>query len=180
MSDDVLLELNIKYAGYVEGMVRRHYKLECMKALDDAGIHVNVFGDGWVDDDYIFSDNIVLHERIKVDKLMDLIGQAKISLCFIPWYKKGCSEKNFDSMLNGALCVTDRSEYLEKNYKDGYNIVFFDLNSPEQMAADIRWLLDNPDEAEKIARRGYYTARKYDTWKCRFVKVLEIMHDICK
>lgn len=178
VSEEELLLLNTGYAGYIEGQVRRHFKLEGIKALDDEGVHVDVFGDGWEDDDYHFSDNISLHERIEVEKMMDLIGRSKISLCFIPWYKKGCSEKNFDSMLNGALCVTDRSEYLDENYRDGYNIIYFDLNNPKQMAADVKWLLNNPYEAEIIARRGYYTARKNDTWNCRFDKVIEVMKDV--
>lgn len=178
MSDSGLLDLNKKYAGYIEEMVRRHYKLEGMKALDEAGVHVHIYGKGWEDDDYRFSGNIELHGRIKRDELMDIIGQSKISLCFIPWFKKGCSEKNFDSMLNGALCVTDRSEYLEENYTDGYNIIYFDLNNPAQMAADIKWLLDNQEQAEIISKRGYYTAGKHDTWNCRFDKLIKILGDI--
>ncbi len=159
-------------------MIRRYFKLEGIKTLDNEGVHVDVFGDGWEDDDYQFSENITFHGRIKVEELMSIIGRAKISLCFIPWFKKGCSEKNFDSMLNGALCVTDRSEYLEKNYRDGYNVVYFDLNDPAQMAADIKWLLQNPDEAEIIARRGYNTAKENNTWECRFEVILQKMKEI--
>ena len=106
---------------------------------------------------------------------MNMIGNAKISLCFIPWYKNGCSEKNFDSMLNGCLVVTDRSGYLTENYRDGDNIIYFDLNNPEQMAADVKWLLDNIPQAEAIAERGFETAKEYDTWECRFEKVLNVM-----
>ena len=81
-------------------------------------------------------------------------------------------------MLNGALCVTDSSEYLKINYKDGYNIVFFDLNNPSQMAADIKWLLANPESAQEIAQRGYETCLKYDTWNNRFDFVISKMMDV--
>lgn len=178
LTDDVLLQLNVNYATHIENAVRRYYKLEGIKALDDVGVHVDIYGLDWEDEDYPFSDNITIHERIRVEELMDLIGRARISLCFVPWFKKGCSEKNFDSMLNGALCVTDRSEYLLEHYKDGYNIIYFDLNNPTQMAADIRWLLDNPDEAEIIAKRGFNTAKMYDTWNNRFDNVIRTMVDV--
>ncbi|MCR5634426.1 MAG: glycosyltransferase, partial [Lachnospiraceae bacterium] len=127
------------------------------------------------DDEIVLSDNIVLHDRISCTDIMDKIRQAKISLCFTPWFKNGCSEKNFDSMLNGALCVTDKGKYLENHYIDGYNIIFFDLSNPTQMAADIKWLLDNPDQASIIAQRGYETASMYDTWENRFDFVYETM-----
>ena len=172
---NLLLQLNTLCAKSIEQHVRRHFKLEGIKALDKAGVHVDIYGNAWMDKNYPFTDNITIHNRVKRDRLMNIIGQARISLCFIPWFKKGCSEKNFDSMLNGALCVTDKSEYLYENYKDGYNIVFFDLNNPDQMAADIKWLLDNPQEASIIARRGYETAKKHDDWDCRFDFVLQKM-----
>lgn len=168
VSDERLYQLSIKYAGNIENIVRRYFKLEGIKALDEAGVHVDIYGVGWEDEDYHFSDNIIIHDRIKREVLMNMIGNAKISLCYIPWFKKGCSEKNFDSMLNGSLCVSDRSEYLMDHYKDGYNIVYFDLDNPAQMASDVRWLLNNPKEAERIAKEGYNTAKKYDTWNNRF------------
>jgi spore maturation protein CgeB len=68
--------------------------------------------------------------------------------------------------------------YLQKNYHDGYNIVYSDLDNPEQMAADVKWLLENPESAEKIAMRGYETAKKYDTWECRFKYVIERMQEV--
>ena len=169
VSDDVLLTLNLQAAPYIENHIRRHFKLAGMHALDRAGIHVEIYGgDSWIDKDDPFSDNIHINPRISSDELNSMICNAKISLCFIPWYKRGCSEKNFDSMLNGALCVSDKSEYLEEHYRDGENIIFFDLGNPEQMASDIKWLLGHPDKAESIARKGMETALKYDTWKERF------------
>ena len=49
------------------------------------------------------------------------------------------------------------------------------------MAADIKWLLNNPKQAEIIAERGYHPARKNDTWNSGFDKIVEIMRIIlCK
>jgi glycosyltransferase involved in cell wall biosynthesis len=177
VTDAELYDINENIAGFIENEVRRITKLEGMKALSDLGISVQVYGTNWIDEDYPFGESIQIHDRIGREELMEIIGHAKISLCFVPWYKRGCSEKNFDSMLNGALCVSDRSEYLMENYKDGYNIVFFDLGNPQQMAADIKWLLDNPDAAETIAHNGYETAKANDTWGHRFSKIMEIIEN---
>ena len=178
LSEEDVLELNKNVAIYLENVIRRKTKLWGLKALDDAGIKVEVYGGGFEDEEIQFSDNIKLFDRIPLAELMPLIGMSKISLCFIPWYKRGCSEKNFDSMLNGALCVSDRSEYLDEHYTDGYNIIFFDLNNPSQMAADVKWLLSNPEAAAKIAQRGYETARENDDWNNRFDYVLKVMEEM--
>ena len=80
-------------------------------------------------------------------------------------------------MLNGALCVSDHSEYLDDHYKDGENIIYFDLNNPKQMALDVKWLLEHPDAAQMIATRGYKTAKTYDQWENRFEHVLEVIEN---
>ena len=178
LNDEKMFIFSTKYEGNIETYIRRFYKLEGIKALDDEGVRVDIYGTQWDDENYVFSDNIHVHNRIGIEELMNIIGHAKISLCFIPWFKNGCSEKNFDSMLNGALCVSDRSGYLEENYRDGDNIVYFDLNNPKQMAADIKWLLKNPDAAAKIAQRGYETAMAYDTWYKRYEKVVDYAYHI--
>lgn len=162
----------------IENSLRHKTKLEGMKTLDNAGVHVEVYGNGWIDPECPFSDNIVIHNRIDIKELLNKTANAKIALCFMPWFKKGCSEKNFDAMLNGALCVSDASEYLKINYKDGDNIVYFNLDDPSQMAADIKWLLANPDIAQGIAQRGYETCIKYDTWNNRFDFVISKMLDV--
>ena len=169
VSEDVLLTLNLSAAPYIENAIRRYFKLLGMHALDKAGIHVEIYGgDSWVDSKNPFSDNIHINPRISSSELNSIISDAKISLCYIPWYKKGCSEKNFDSMLNGALCVSDKNMYLSEHYNDRENIVFFDMNAPDKMVADVKWLLEHDEEAERIAHNGYLTAGKYDTWKVRF------------
>lgn len=177
VDEHTLYTLKSNISLYIECYVRRMYKLEGIKALDDEGIHVDIYGDHWEDEEYPFSDNIVIHQRVDRETMMELVGGAKISLCFIPWFKKGCSEKNFDSMLNGAVCVSDHSEYLDDHYKDGENIIYFDLNNPKQMALDIKWLLEHPDAAQMIATRGFKTAKIYDQWENRFEHVLEVIEN---
>ena len=178
LSEEQIYNLHTNTAIYIETTVRRHTKLSGMKALDDSGIRVEVYGGFWDCEDCPFSENINIHERIDIAELLVKACDAKITLCFMPWFKKGASEKNFDAMLNGSLCVTDSSEYLKQNYVDGKNIVYFDLNNPAQMAADIKWLLTNPEAASVIAQRGYETASKYDTWNNRFDFILEKMTEV--
>lgn len=175
LADYEMLEIYIQVSRFIESKVRRIYKLAGMHALDRAGVHVEIYGGGWEDKEEPYSDNIVIHDRILPQKLLKKLCDAKISLCYTPWFKRGCSEKNFDSMLNGAVCVTDKTEYLKEKYTDGKNIVYFDLNDPEQMAADVKWLLEHTEYMEKIAAEGYNTAKTYDSWEKRYEYICGIM-----
>ncbi len=164
----------------IEHTVRRFFKLRGIKALDDAGIKVDIWGSNWNDDDIPFSDNVTVHRFIPPKEVMEICGDAKISLVFIGWQKRGCSEKNFDSFLNRACCVSDSTEYLLEHYKDGDNIVYFDLHNMEQMAADVKYLLEHIEAAQVIADRGYETALKYDSWDVRYDQIYKMMLNECE
>lgn len=169
-------------AIYIETTVRREFALSAMHALDRAGVHVVVYGgkERWVEADNPYSENIDVRERVPVQELLEEIGKAKISLCFIPWFKRGASEKNFDALINGTLCVTDESEYLKERYIDGENIIYFDLRNPDQMAADVKWLLEHPDVLDDIAYKGYCIAKEYDSWNVRYKQICEKILDVIR
>ncbi|ETP71813.1 hypothetical protein UYO_2202 [Lachnospiraceae bacterium JC7] len=169
------LFVNRQVSRCVEDIVRREYKLMVMHALDMADIKVDVYGTGWVDEERPFSDNIRIHERVSPAECHKLVGDAKIDLSIMPWFKKGSSEKPFAGMMNGAVCVSDTSTYLEENYIDGIDIMLFDLNHIEKAVQDIMWLLANPKEAEIIAMNGHHHVMENDGTDARIKQLLEIM-----
>lgn len=177
VDNELLYKLYVthKVSRYIEDIVRRKYKLLIMHALDDAGIKVDIYGDGWTDDEKPFTDNIRIHNRVSPLECHKLIGNAKIDLSIMPWFKRGSSEKPFAGMLNGAVCVSDSSTYLKNNYIDGTDIMLFDLDQIEKAAYDIQWLLNNPDEAEIIAKNGYYHAIDTDSTDARIKQIVEMI-----
>ena len=168
LSEEQKRMLHIDYAHFIEIPIRRHFKQLGMRALSEAGVKVEVYGYDWLADDYEFGDNIKIHSFIPSKDCNLLAGQAKICLNFMPWFKDGSSERVFNSMLNGAVSISDRSTYLTEHYTDGKDIVYYDLKNPEQMVMDIQWLLAHPTESKKIAEAGYDMARSHDSWECRF------------
>ncbi|MBO6241728.1 MAG: glycosyltransferase family 1 protein [Butyrivibrio sp.] len=171
ITPDDLYQLYFNFSSELESSIRRHFKLEGMKALSDLGINVLTFGKGWDDQSYSFSDNIIRHDRIPMHELSSLLANSKIALCFMPWIKNGVGEKNLNALLSGAICVSDYNSYLATRYIDGKNIIYFDLANPKQMALDIKWLLSHEQAAETIACNGYNTALKYDTWEERYSEI---------
>ncbi len=180
LTHEQLLDIMTMAARPIEHTVRRFFKLRGIKALDDAGVRVDLWGENWSDNEISFSDNITVHEFVPTEDVLRVCGDAKVSLVFIGWQKRGCSEKNFDSFLNRAVCVSDSTEYLLKHYKDGDNIVYFDLHNMNQMAADVKYLLEHLDVAQEIADRGYNTALKYDCWDVRYDQIYKLICGECR
>lgn len=179
VDDETLYDLfvNKRVSRCIEDIVRREYKLMIMHALDMAGIKVDIYGYGWEDEEKPFSDNIRIHERVSPAECHKLIGDAKIDLSIMPWFKKGSSEKPFAGMMNGAVCVSDTSTYLEENYMDGIDIMLFDLKHIEKAVHDIMWLLANPKEAEIIAMNGHHHVMENDGTDARIRQLIAIMSE---
>lgn len=163
-------------AASVERTARRFYKQAAMQALDRAGIPVEVYGNFWTDENHTYGRHIHFHGRIPSAECNRLIGHARICLNIMPWFKNGSNERIYNTMLNGALCVIDESAYMKKRFQDGRELVFFNMERPEQLAADIRWLLEHPVEAAEIAKRGK-AAVCHDTWADRFDELLFILEE---
>lgn len=175
---NILLKLNLEAAPYIEIYVRREFQLRTILELDRAGICVELYGKNWDMEESRFSDNIHIHSWITSDECNQAVGRAKIALNCMPWYKEGCSERVFNNMLNGAVCVTDTSTYLTGRFNHGKELIFYNLDSLNEMAKVVKYLLDNTKVAEQIADRGRKAAIENDTWTKRLEKILEFANKI--
>ena len=149
-----------------------------MRLLDQAGIRVEVYGSGWEASDYSYGETIRFHPWTTSEECNALAGQAKLLLNFLPWFKDGCSERVFNNMLGGGICLTDESPYLKERFTDGRELIFFSLGNLPQLAADISWLLDHPKEASHIAETGFHAAKAHDTWGHRLRQICGMAEQI--
>ena len=161
---------------FVDKTVRRYFKIQGMHLLDEAGIHVEVYGEKWTEGGETFSDNIRFHGRVSSAECNRLTTRAKIALNYMPWYKHGASERVFNSMIGGALCVSDRCLYLEERYVPDEEMVFFDLSDQAAMVSRIKSLLDDPKGSAAIARAGMERALREDTWTVRMQQIMDFMN----
>lgn len=176
LSFDIQKKLIIDYGFILMHNVRRHFKLLAMHALERTGAYIEIRGDGWNDDGEIWAPNVHIRGRVSSEECNRLSGDAKIGLNFMPWYKRGCSERVFNIMLNASVCLTDTSEYLLERFQHGNEVVYFNYEDMDGLVADVRFLLDNPEVAEAIAARGYKVSRENDTWKHRMREIYDTIN----
>ena len=82
-----------------------------------------------------------------------MLGKAKIGLNCMLWFKDGCSERVFNIMLNGAVCLTDTSKYLLERFEHGNELVFYDLEDMEEMKQNVRGCLIIPMQQARLHRK---------------------------
>ena len=161
---------------FVDLSVRFYFRAEVIARLADSGIKVHTFGAGWDMLECRHPENIITAGNVSSQECLDMISRSKISVNVMPWFKQGAHDRVFNSMLNGAVCVTDTSGYLKDNFIDGENIIFYNLENIDAAADKIKRLLTNHDELEHIAENAYKICAENHKWEMRTNNVIEWMN----
>jgi hypothetical protein len=166
ISDQDLL-LCMENMIFIDLYVRFHFRGEVVKVLVDNGIKVHVVGSGWELLDCEHPENIIHLGAKSSLGCLNTIADSKLSLNVMPWFKEGAHDRVFNSMVNGAVCISDESLWMLDNLKGGEEIVFYRLNKLEKLPMLVKELLADQDRLQRIADRGYGKAREEHTWAAR-------------
>ena len=152
---------------FIDLYVRYTIRGRAMQELADGGIKVHVFGDGWERLKCKHPENLIVMNNLDSVGCLKKLCQTKISLNVMPWFKDGAHDRIFNSMLNGAVCMTDSSVYLDSILHDGIDCSIYSLTQMDRLPEIARALLANPDKMQSIADEGYELAQAGHTWTHR-------------
>lgn len=153
--------------------VRGYYQKNVIEALASAGIHVEIYSSrGWKEVEEKYPHYIHVHEVVEPEECIKLMCNSKITLNILPWFKYGAHERIYNAMLNGSVCVSDTSEYLETNFDNGKNIVLYKLDQLDGLVQNVQMLLSSPEYAKHIIE-NQKKAVANSTWKDRKRAILE-------
>ena len=134
-------------------------------ALKDRGIHVEAFGYGWPNGPLPTEDMIRMYSKSKINLGFGGVAGHQDTYCL-----KG---RDFEITMSGGLYLTEHNPELEKVYDVGKEIITY--TSFDDLVAKISYLLSNPEEAERIRKRGFQRAHTEHTWEMRFEKIFMLM-----
>lgn len=159
---------------FIDLYVRYTFRGRAVQELVDAGIKVHVFGDGWQLLECRQAQNLMIMNSLDSVGCLKKLCQTKLSLNVMPWFKDGAHDRIFNSMLNGAVCLTDSSIYLDNILQDCVNCGLYTLKNMERLPEIAAGLLADPGLMQKIADGGYETARAGHTWAHR----AQVLHEL--
>lgn len=169
---DEMLKTIIHENRHIDMNVNAYYRKELVAVLVRNGIHVTVYGNGWDDPDLTCHEAFHYGGLIPQEECIQKMHESKIVLNSLPWFKDGTHDRIVNAMLCGAVCVTDKSIYLEEEYKDGENIVFYDLDQMDELPSIVRDLLHHPERASRIATAGFEKVALHHTWDERATELV--------
>lgn len=160
---------------FLDMYIRFYFRGEAIRILTEAGYPVHVFGNGWEDLVCAKRENLRIGGGLDSLGCLQKIGDGKISLNVMPWFKDGAHDRIFNSMLNGAVSLTDSSVYLDGYLREKENAVVYSLKELEKLPGLVEELLQNEKKMQEIADAGFEMAGKYHTWEQRAMEIIKIL-----
>ena len=163
---------------FIDAYIRFYFREKIIKTLVDHKINIHCVGKGWNRLQCKHPEYLTFEEGQLSKGCLERIANAKISLNIMPWFKDGAHDRVFNSMANGAVCVTDTSRYLCCELTDRENVIFYDLSNIEALPDLVNSILQNPKKAKKIARNAYTLTMRKHTWANRANDLLRFIHTL--
>ena len=153
---------------FIDLYVRNYWRGKAVRTLVNAGIPVHVVGKGWEElEDVRHPECLKLHPQTASVTCLEMLADAKVSLNVMPWFKDGAHDRVFNSILNGAVCVTDPSCYLEEELHEGEGVCYVALEGMAALPEKVKDLLQNDSGRNEIVQRGRAIVEQKHTWAQR-------------
>lgn len=152
---------------FIDLYVRHYFRGEVVKTLVDSGQKVYCFGAGWDLLDCEHPENIMNGNVLDSLGCLQQISRSKISLNVMPWFKDGAHDRVFNSMLNGAVSLSDGSRYMDEILRDGTDYIKYDLSKLEELPGKVSELLGDREKWEFITKTAWRKASRGHTWADR-------------
>lgn len=153
---------------FIDLYVRNYWRGKVVRTLVNAGVKVDAVGKGWEElEDVARPENLIVHPQTDSLTCLQMIQRSKVSVNVMPWFKDGAHDRVFNSVLNGAVCVTDKSKYLCEELSEGEGVCYFDLQQLESLAEKVQDLLKKEELRKDIVERGAKKVLEKHTWAKR-------------
>lgn len=147
--------------------IMSYYREKVIRVILDTGLPLTVYGESWKKSPFAADKKLTIRPAVTPEESLSELSEAKLSLNIMAWHKDGFTERIANSMLQRSVVVSDKSSCLTEQYRDGEELLLFDLEELSALPERIKKLLSEDAKREAIAERAYERAIREDTWKQR-------------
>lgn len=164
----------------VDSYAVSYFREKVIETLIENGISVTVYGNGWEKRKCMQNPNFCYGGLVKPSDVLELMKDSKIVLSTMTWFKDGSHDRVFHGMMAGAVCITDYSKYISEVVNDGENGFIFELDNMDKLVQDVKSILNETYDNEKIAEVGRKCAIENHMFDNRVDFILSLLSDMCR
>lgn len=143
-----------------DAYVRNLRRKQTVEALVKAGQPLALYGQGW---EQIGAQS---GGMLSYENYVNRIGDYRFALHCMPGFVCGGHDRIGNAMQNGAVCISDRTQYTRSRYEQGDPVyVGYETGQTDELISQCEYYLFHTQEAEEIASAGKRYAEEHDTWE---------------
>ncbi|NBH13895.1 glycosyltransferase family 1 protein [Lachnospiraceae bacterium] len=154
--------------------IMSYYREKIVRALLDAGIELQVYGDSWNYAPFAQHPCLKRHTQVNIRESLQIMRQSKISLNVMSWHKDGLTERLLNSMLCKSVVLSDSSRRLKEEFTDQEDLILFDLQELNGLPGRVKRFLEDHERLQRIAENGYHKAVNKHLWTNRAEQFLRM------
>lgn len=158
--------------AFIDTYVRMRRRHDIIDALLKNGITVDVFGSGWEEFDTDYPENLIRHDAMDMEHLLEEITDSKIVLNIMPLFPDGSHERIFLTMCAGSVCFTDKNPYLEECFDDKKELFFYSLDNLDLLAEQVKAILNGEYPVNDMLNHALSLVTKQHGWQTRADEIL--------
>ena len=172
---DDRLRVFVSSCSYIERIVSSHFRNLILENAVESGEHLVLYGNGWDKCRWIHKSNVEYRGFVASGDILPLMGDTRIVLNSMPWFKDGSHERIFNGMINGCVVATDMNPYLYETL-DKDAIIGFELNDNDlhSLGKRISDCLSDKDKLSEMSLAARREGEKH-SW---YARADEIYNDI--
>ncbi len=151
----------------VEHLIRGRRRMALLKILDDAGLAVDIYGEGWRQG--LFK-NHRLRGKLDFDGVLNVMARSKI--VFNARAIPGSHERIPSGMMAGALVLSDFSSCVASEFSDGEELRLYRWTRRASLPEIVKGVLADAEGSARIAAQGMGKAKRDCSWQGRAGLVL--------
>ncbi len=171
-AEEFALFMNAMYA--VDAYIRNYFRKQVTDRLLAQKIPVTVMGSGWEKYRHPGERWLKREPEVVFGLSFERIARAHVLLNVAPIFNRGMHDRIPAGMANGAVVLTEKNPYLERQFTDGNELMFYSLTDLDTAAEAAERLIGDPVLRGEIALRAYREFEAHHTWRCRAESILAL------
>lgn len=167
------LRMNRMY--HVDRYLRNYYREEAIRTLVRRRIPVTVLGNNWEQLKEQESRYFRIQPPVDFSMTFQRIAEYEVLLNVSPLFRAGVHDRVFAAMANRTACLTDRNDYMERNFKDGENISLFSVKDMQKLPDLAEELLTNHVKRQEMTAAAEAEFDQKHSWLKRTEQFINFM-----
>jgi len=168
-------EIYYQIFAEIELYIKGRDRIDLIEALPECQIHL--FGSsvdtiGWAEH-FGRRPNITVHPAVPYAQALEVMKQSKLVLSSCIKNKAGAHERIFTAAACGAVCVTNENEYLNEQFSNGHEMLFYSRDKLDKLQPAVQDLLKNETQRLAMAEKGRNAVMSHHTWDHRVMHLID-------